>query len=192
MAKKAPPPVIEYFERCFGREFDHGADFDDGLVGLSFEDQPQPGYSSFVTAGISKHRLPQVDGDPLHIELVFACRSKQVESANPFSILANMADMVLERHSVPPESTVIGPVGRFADEYPMEALWLTPPTRFQRLVENDFTYFKEAFVPIWCVPITPLEAKYIRSHGAESFERRIEAVGADMLDLQRPELVDHA
>lgn len=192
LKKEEPAPVVDYYEQCFGAELSSGSLLRPGLVGVRFEDKPVRRYSTFLTAGLSHYVLPQDEGDPLRIELVFACHTKLVESVNPMSIIANMADMILDRHAVPPEATVIGPLQQFTPEVKMAALYLTVPRAFAALAENDLTCWPELFMPIWCVPITRLEAAFIRSHGAEAFEERVEKARANMLDLMRPELVDHA
>jgi hypothetical protein len=77
------------------------------------------------------------------------------------SVLADVSEQALERHSAPPRGTVIGPRGQFFDESPMEALYCAQPSYFDESLCR-FEGFSEPLVFIWLVPITPTEAKFVR------------------------------
>jgi hypothetical protein len=107
------------------------------------------------------------------------------------SVLADVSDQAIAMHAAPERGTVIGPRGRFFAETKMEALYCTAPVCFDQGLA-EFSPFPEPFVPIWLVPITPIEAQYVRTHGWSLFEDRLDESNPDLLDLLRPAVVDHA
>jgi hypothetical protein len=107
------------------------------------------------------------------------------------SLLADVSDQALSSHAAPARGTVIGPRGRFFAESEMEALYCAAPVYFDNGLAA-FTAFAEPFVPVWLMPIAPIEAKYVRIHGWSRFEDRLEERDLDLLDLLRPVVVDHA
>jgi hypothetical protein len=64
------------------------------------------------------------------------------------------------------------------------------------ILPDDFRIYTsdngEQAVFVWMVPITKLEAAYVRTKGWSSFEALLEAQNADLVDLQRPDFTQMA
>jgi hypothetical protein len=180
--------LIEHVESYLG-PIQAGARLREGVQGAQFRERPVAGSSSFMTLGLSHHVLKQGSGKGIRIELVIACRDNFVESLSPLSILADVADRVAATHVAPARGTVLGPAGRFSPRFPMEALYCCNPVYFDDGLAQ-FSGFSEPLVIIWLVPITPEEALYVRESGWNAFEYLLETANPDLLDLERPSLVE--
>jgi hypothetical protein len=73
----------------------------------------------------------------------------------------------------------------------MEALYCAQPVCFDDRLPR-FSGFPEPFVPIWLVPILPIEAQFVRTHGWRRFETILDEADAHLMDLLRAPIVDHA
>ena len=141
-----------------------------------------------MTLGLSHHAFHQTEGVNVRPEILIACHAKTVEAFNPASVLANVCDMCVAAHHAPPRGTVFGPRGRFFPDSEMTALYCSLPTCFHEGLPA-FDGFPEPFLPIWLVPITSNEARFIRENGWPAFESLLEEADPDLLDLSRPSIV---
>jgi hypothetical protein len=180
--------LIEHVERYLG-PIEAGARLREGVQGAWFRERPFAGSSSFMTLGLSHHVFKQAAGNGIRLELLIACRNEFVESFNPLSILADVSDRVASTHVAPARGTVIGPAGRFSPQFQMEALYCCSPVYFDDGFA-EYGGFSEPLVIIWLVPITPEEALYVQESGWDAFEDLLESAEPDLLDLERPSLVE--
>ena len=189
MAAK-PANFVEHMEEHLGR-IQAGARLSESIHGVRFADMPEPGASTFATLGLTHHVLKQGgDGPDVRVEFLVACRDEVVDAFNPLSVLAAMSDQAMDLHTAPPRGTVIGPRGRFFPASEMEALYCAAPTYFHEEL-TSFSGFPEPLVIVWLVPIHPAEARFIRSHGWQKFEEKLDEANPDLLDLGRAAVVDH-
>jgi hypothetical protein len=163
----------------------------ESVQGVWFREQPVRGATTFATLGLSHHLLSQPTGVQLRIELLLACRNEFVSAFKAMSVLADVSDDIRSLHQAPSRGTVFGPRGRFFAESEMAALYCSAPVYFAGGLAR-FSGFSEPFVPIWLVPITALEAKFVHTHGWSRFEDILVGSDPDLLDLRRPSVVDHA
>ena len=181
-------PFLEHIETCLG-PIQSGARLREGVDGVRFRDRPHDGATAFLTLGLSHHVFGQRHGVGVRIEFLLACRDEFVESLNPLSVLADVCDEVVPAHSAPSRGTVFGPRGRFFEGSEMEALYCGAPVYFPDAL-GTFSGFPEPLVLIWLVPITRQEAFYVHTRGWKAFEDLLEGFDPDLLDLQRPSLVE--
>ena len=141
-----------------------------------------------MTLGLTHHVFHQAEGANVRLELLIACHAKTVDAFNPGSVLANVHDMCVPGHHAPPRGTVLGPRRRFFPESEMTALYCSLPTCFHEDLAA-FDGFPEPFLPIWLVPITSDEARFIHENGWPAFESLLGEADPDLLDLSRPSIV---
>ena len=180
--------LIEHLERYLG-PIQAGAQLGEGVQGVQFRECPSAGSSSFMILGLSDHVFKQASGQGIRIEFVIACGNEFVESLNPLSILADVSDRIASTHVAPARGTVLGPAGRFSPQFQMEALYCCNPVYFDAGFA-EFSGFPEPLVIIWLVPITPEEALYVQESGWDAFEDLLQSADPDLLDLERPALVE--
>lgn len=182
-----PSSFIDHIEEHLGR-IQGGARISEGLSAARFPDCPAPGSTTFMTLGLSHHVFHQAQGVNVRLEFLVACHENFVEAFSPASVLADVCDTYVPTHHAPPRGTVIGPRGRFFPESEMEALYCSLPIYFHEgLVE--FGGFEEPFLPIWLVPITSAEARFVHESGWPAFESLLEEADTDVMDLSRPSLL---
>lgn len=179
---------IDHIEEHLGL-IQGGARLREGVQAAWFADRPTPGSTTVMTLGLSNHVFGQAKGPSVRLELVVACHESTIESFNPASILADICDVIFPAHSAPPRGNVFGPGGRFFPASEMEALYCSLPSCFPEGLQ-DFDRFPEPFLPIWLIPITRREARFVRERGWQAFEDLIDEADPDLLNLMRPSLVD--
>ena len=184
------PILISHLETYLG-QIQAGAPLSEGIQGVVFPDQPVTGATAFTTLGLSNHLLAQERGPRARLEFLFACRDAHLDQFEPLSVLADVTDQALAAHAAPPRGTVIGPGGPFFAGSQMEALYCTGPVYFQDGL-STFAGFAEPFLIVWLVPIAPIEAAFVQSHGWSRFETLLTEAQPDLLDMLRPAIVDHA
>lgn len=182
--------LIDHLERYLG-PIHSGAPLGAGVQGVLFPDRPFRGSTTFTTLGLSNHLLSQERGPQVRLEFVLACRNAVVDAFSPLSVLADISEHAVAAHSAPARGTVIGPRGRFFPESTMEALYCAEPVYFDDGL-TKFSGFPQPFLLVWLVPIAPVEAAFVRSHGWSRFEDVLAETQPDLLDLLRLPAVDHS
>ncbi len=188
---KARTSLVSYIERVLG-EPDVGSMLTDAAQAqryfvTRFANTPIPGATTFMTLGLSEHRLTQPDGS-IRQELVFAHydRFQHMESAK---LITSVARECLESHRALLHGDVLGPAGPLCVDTEMQALYCCPPVYFDdrlRVFEEDGF---EPTVFVWLVPIWKQEANFVRSQGHRRFEDLLEEKDPDLLDLKRTSIV---
>lgn len=184
------PTFVEHLEEYLG-PIQGGTRLNNATMAAWFADCPVRGAATFMTVGLSHHVFHQAEGANVRLEFIVACHTSTVEAFNPASVLANACDMCAPTHHAPPRGTVLGPKGRFFPESEMTALYCSPPTCFHDGLAA-FDGFPEPFLPIWLVPITSAEARFVQEDGWQAFESLLDAADVDLLDLKRRSLVPEA
>lgn len=181
--------IIDHVEHYLG-QMDHGwkpTGSPEGVSVSRFCDQPVEGMSTFVTFGLSSHRLSMSDKREVRQELI-STNIKSVSSDGPVSFLLNVADSILFNHEALLRGQVIEPGRSIFTDSPMNAVYVSIPVLFD---EGLYT-FKETSPPTvlaWLIPIYANEAKYIKEHGWDNFEDILERKDPDLWDLERPPVV---
>jgi suppressor of fused protein SUFU len=182
------PSFIEHIEEYLG-PIQGGTGLREGVQAAWFADCPSPGSTAVMTLGLSHHAFHQAEGPDVRMEMIIAWHGDAAPSLNGAgSVLADICDRIVPAHHAPPRGTVFGPGGRFFPGSEVEALYCSLPTYFSEELAA-FDGFPEPFLPIWLVPITPDEARFVREQGWQAFEDLWEEAGADMLNVMRPSLV---
>ena len=150
---------------------------------LRFDDQPHEGAVTYATLGLSDTPLHQLDNIDIRQELLVSMWATE-DDEEPSALLMSVAEDVMKRAHALARGDVLGPAGPILDGASTEALYATAPVYF----EDSFHVFRGSEQPtffVWLVPITQDEARYIRNHGWDAFEDRLEADDPDLLDIRR-------
>jgi hypothetical protein len=141
---------------------------------LRFTDVPHAGCTSYVTVGLSEHRLTGPKKD-VRLELILALRA---DVAPPVGVLVGIGEEILARH----EPVLRGDVVKVGGA--IEWLYATVPVYYP----DGLAQFDDVAV-CWLVPVFDREAQYVKRHGWDAFEDRLAEADPDLTDLGRSPVV---
>lgn len=177
--------LVEHLESLLG-PIDAGWQNDKSKSGIAvarFRDQPWEDVSTFATLGLSNHVLPMGAERDVRQELVFVAEGGFADAAIA-SFLQTFAEFVVDHHRALLRGDVIGPSKPIVPETHMNAIYAAIPVLHdERLQTFDGT--RPPTVLVWVVPLHAAEAIFVRKHGWEAFEDRLEAADPNLSDLQR-------
>jgi hypothetical protein len=188
---KARTKLLKYVEGILG-EVDVGSVLTDvsqtrRYFVTHFANTPIRGATTFMTLGLSEHRLTQPSGS-IRQELLFA-HYDRFQRVHADELITAVARERLESHRALLHGDVLGPAGPLAEDTEMEALYCCPPMYFDERLHVFEEEGVEPTVFVWLVPIWRQEAEFVRAHGHEQFEDLLEAKDPDLLDVKRASLV---
>jgi hypothetical protein len=177
---------IEYLESELGTiagglRFEVPAEQDVGVA--RFENQPVPEAITYVTTGLSRHLLHQLEKPDLRVELV-GCVWARFRDSGLDSLLHIVAREILESHHAPPRGFVMGPSGPIIPGSELQAFYFMHPAYHGEALEC-FEHPTDPVYLAWPVPITVAEAVFIARSGWSAFEERLFAADPDLMDLDR-------
>lgn len=133
---------------------------------------------------MSHHELSVHDDQTVRQELLIACR-EPVPKANVASVLLDLGEQAITEHSAYLRGDVIGPRGPMFPSGELCAVYIADPVSFP----EAFARF-EGISLIWAVPITVAEAHFVGEQGWRAFEQLLVDGDPDLLDLERPSVVE--
>ena len=149
---------------------------------------PVPGTAVLSTLGLSHHVMHSPDsGKKFRIELVMLYRASEGPRNLPGVIQQVVAEALRDHHGLS-RGDVVGPWGPLREGASVEALYVTGALCFP----ESFMVYKppeDGTLPIvmaWLVPITALEAAFVRRLGGERFEAELDNQNPNLLNLERP------
>ena len=151
-------------------------------------DSPFEGATTLVTLGLSQYHLDQPSGAGIHQELLMHFRT-QNEPGNAAGVLFQVAAELIARGTGLTRGEVIGPRGRLFGSGDTTALLAAAPG----YLPDDFAICREStrtIALVWLVPITTIEAHFVRAHGWRAFEDALVAADPDLADIGRPSVID--
>ncbi|HBF10151.1 MAG TPA: hypothetical protein DHW71_07345 [Gammaproteobacteria bacterium] len=156
-------------------------------VGVAvFENVPFDGVDSYITIGLSGHKLSQKSGRHIRQEILMT-----VDRSNAFieieKTLFSVTSLIVNTHQALSRGQVLGPWGPvFKSEYQnITSLLCVSPAFF----DDDFIFLDvsgETSAIVEVLPITTREAYYIKHEGWEKFFDDVNEGGIDILDYNRP------
>jgi hypothetical protein len=184
-----PNKLVGHVESILGR-IDAGwsdEESESGIVVVRARDQPDKGASTYVTLGLSRHVLAMGAGHEVRQELVFAA-DHRVEGGHIAAFLQSFAEFVVGEHRALLRGEVIGPSEPVLPGTRLNAVYAAMPVLHdERLRILEGTQPPTVFV--WVVPLHEEEAGFVREHGWEAFEDRLEAAEVELCDLDRESVV---
>lgn len=147
------------------------------------ENRPHAGTTTIATLGLSGHHLAQPGGRGLHQELLMHLPADG-QPGNAAGVLFQVASELIARGQGLLRGGVIGPRGPLFGSSQMTALYAAAPVYLpDGFAECDSG--TRTIVMTWLVPITDVEARYVRDHGWPAFEDALVAEDPDLVDLSR-------
>lgn len=148
-----------------------------------FENRPHPGAATYATLGLSRHVLAMPRERQVRQELLLAV-GDPFASDDLASPLVYVAGRVVREHRALLRGDVVSVGNPVSTTSTCKHLYSSSPVVFPRgLAGCDGTQPTTVFV--WLVPILDDEAALVRQHGWSHFERLLELVDPDLLDLER-------
>lgn len=177
-----------HLDRFCGKQPDElKLDEESRLRVATFRDVPSEGLHSFLTIGLSGHKLIQPNSQTPIRQEILICVDQAYADLPWQEPLAGVARAAAERHRALMRGEVLGPFGRIFSE--QEGL---TPTAFvcgapaffpDEFFELDAGADSVLFVEL--IPVTDREVERIRDKGAESFFEEVDSGRVDTLDLAR-------
>ena len=152
-----------------------------------FLNQPVEEISTYVTFGLSDHKLSMPNGKSVRQEFIFSTL-ESVPGEEVAGLLLRMADLIMSRKKAILRGEVIGPGREMFSGSSMNAIYVSIPVMF----DEKFATFEGTLpstVLVWLIPILSNEAKYIEEHGWEEFEDVLEQNDPDLWDLGRQSVI---
>lgn len=170
--------VLAHFERHLG-ETVGGWSQDASGVRLPFDvlrfvDVPHRGCASYVTVGLSEHKLAGPRKD-VRLELIMGLRA---DAAPPVAVMAGIGEEILARHQPLLRGDVVKVGGT------IEWVYATVPVYYP----DGLAQFDDVAV-CWLVPVFESEAQFVKRHGWDPFEDRLAEADPDLTDLGRSPVV---
>ena len=178
------PSLIAHLERHLGRM---SGGYTAGTIQVgSFRDIPQPGVTTLVTLGLSKHILRTPRGKNLRQELVTTAATKH-DADRLGGFLSSLAESLARSHRAVLRGELLGPSESIAGTN-MRSAYATVPSLFpEEFGQLDGTDPDTVFA--WIIPVTDDEATFVRGHGWSRFETALEAREPDLFNLERASVV---
>jgi hypothetical protein len=152
-----------------------------------FIDTPASGSTTFMTLGLSEHRLTQSDSH-VRQELLFA-HYDQFVKMEAEKLVAAIAVERVASHCALFRGEILGPAGELGADTIMQSLYCSAPSYFPQALrvfdEKDY----DPTVFVWLIPIHETEVDFVRTNGHEEFEILLEKRDPDLLDLHRASIV---
>jgi Suppressor of fused protein (SUFU) len=148
---------------------------------------PFAGATTLVTLGLSAHHLVQPSGKGVHQELLMHFRTGN-RPGNAVGLLFQVAAELITRGTGLLRGEVLGPRGQLFSRGDTTALYAAAPV----FLPDDFAICREpnrTIVLVWLMPITTLEADFVRERGWPAFEDLLVAADPDLTDMSRPSVV---
>ena len=181
--------IINHVETYLG-EIDSAWKPDSTFYGISvsrFLNQPADSMSTYVTFGLSHHKLLLTGNKEVCQELMLTTLNN-IPGDEIASFLLRISDLVLSKHEGLLRGQVIGPGKPLFSGSSMNAVYASIPVIFDEGLAT-FKGSSPATVMVWLIPIYSNEAIYIDQHGWESFEDALESKDPDLWDVERKSVV---
>lgn len=154
---------------------------------MQSKNAPLAGVFSYVTLGVSNHRLALGEDREVRQEFLLCANSEtDVEEAAWF--LLRFSDMVLQRHKAIPYGEVIGPGKPLFAGTALNAVYATHPTLYPEGL-HIYDGMDPPVVVTWLVPIYGSEVDFITAQRPEPFERLLAERSNRFWDMNRKPVV---
>ena len=186
------PSLIEHYEKYFGM-VQHGWSKSADATDMPFQvvecqGGTFQGMSCFATLGLSMHELrSSTTGKAIRQEL-FLVAPTNFGSRNIPGLLQQIGTEALDGGLAYLRGDVIGPRGNLFEGKAFQAIYVSMPVYFPEALKTFVGEEGYAIVIAWLVPITQIEAFYIRNYGWEKFENLLERKNPNLFDFDRPDL----
>jgi hypothetical protein len=178
--------ITDHFEKYLGRFESGWGDKSCRIQVVQFKQQPFDGAITYATIGMSHIILPFSESKSIRHELLFSAH-ESFSSEDIASFLLSFSEFVLSKSQALWRGDVVGPSTPIIDGVAMNAVYASIPVIFDR---NLAVFSESDLVPpivlVWILPIFEQEAKFVKSNGWEMFESILEEINPDLLDLNRP------
>jgi hypothetical protein len=153
---------------------------------VQFLDQPQKGVVTYSTLGLSLTPLPLNESKAVRQELLVSVDA-DFDPRQVSSFLVTFSEYVRGQKRALLRGDVIGPSEPLIPGVQARAVYASLPVFF---AESFATYCRSIppTVLVWLIPLPCEDAEYVKRHGWESFEERLETMPVDFWDLNRPPL----
>ncbi|MFT3686007.1 MAG: suppressor of fused domain protein [Phycisphaerales bacterium] len=153
--------------------------------------QADPSVTAYATLGLHRHALPSWKNPTKLIrhELFVLTPTSTGKQHFP-EIVEQVAAETLDRQRPYLRGEVIGPRGRLADGFPMEALYVSLPAVFSQEFAACSVEGNDVAIAM-LIPITGQEAAFIGKSGWSAFEDKLVETGVDVVDLSRRCVCSH-
>ncbi|MCA9640690.1 MAG: suppressor of fused domain protein [Polyangiaceae bacterium] len=152
----------------------------DCIFYMTFHGTPVPEASTLVTFGLSRHLLEQPKSPAIRQELMLSCLTSQLDDSL-LTVLSTLTEEVLERHIAMARNDVVGSRGPIAHHASVQGFLVQSPWCWD--IEFERAPHNVAFPML--LPITPVEERFIRTHGSKQFLEALTDQDIDYLDLRR-------
>jgi hypothetical protein len=183
--------LIDHFERRLGRISGGMAQKIDGVQIAHYEGGRFHDVESWSTLGMSRHVLRARDSEKRYVlEIFLAARKVPGQlTADPGKCVEWVARQMVGGH----EARLRGEVQKLPST-------IDPASALDHVYFANPVYYDEGFYSaelepggqmagiVWLIPIGPREAAYVREHGWQKFEEKLERVDPDLFDLARNEM----
>ncbi|MDN4643891.1 suppressor of fused domain protein [Arthrobacter sp. PsM3] len=184
------PHLVEHLERYLGTLSEGWSKDSDGhrqhAQVVKFDDGPLDGVVAHSTLGLSRHALALPGKAPVRMEFLMMVRRGYFERYVP-SIMQQLAEEVIHEGRAPLRGEVIGPRGALDPDTRLEAFYVGVPI-YQ---PDEFATCDDADGPVviaWLVPLFPVEAAFVATHGWAALEDLLVQYDPDVTDWRRPPL----
>lgn len=185
--------IVEHLEQTLGtiQQGWRGAESDEnsGVNVFQFDEAPESGFTTFSTVGLSYHKLSQISGHIVRMELILSCQISDGDRPVP-SRLMDVAEDLVESHHAPPRGSVIGRSGPLFDNGQLTAFYCSVPVFFP----EEFHLWEGSSpetILVQLIPISNDECQYIDHFGWNEFENHLERTDPDVFDLNRVSSLRH-
>lgn len=141
----------------------------------------------FSTLGLSDFPLRSAASDKLIRHELLIAVPDSFEHRNIPAVLQQLASDVLKRESAYLRGEVVERNNPIFSGKPFHAFYAAIPIILPEKFGTFLFGGGDQAVFVWMVPITKLEASYVRSKGWSKFEALMEGHKADLVDLDRPD-----
>jgi hypothetical protein len=178
----------EHIERYLGK-IEYGWSLKgemDEVQAVKISNVPVQGVVAYSTLGLSRNILRMPRDRTVRIELLFAAYERY-ESSKIASFLLTFGQYVVSGKRSPLRGDVIGPEKPLIPGVRSDSIYCALPVMFN----PGLATFSESSPPtvfIWLMPITNLEADFVRTKGWNAFEDCFVRNQPDFWDLDRPSL----
>lgn len=181
--------ITDHFEQYLGT-IDQGwrdNNSEDGFQVVSFQNTPFDSAVTFLTLGLSNHKLKMPNSREVKQELVFSVY-KGVATELIVNCLLFLCELIIKDHGAFLRGRVVTLPSELALKLGFDSLYCTIPVFW----EDEFsTYHKSmpATVLVQIIPIHKSEAVYISGNGWDKFEDILEEKDPDLFSLVRKSVI---
>jgi hypothetical protein len=147
-------------------------------------DNPTFGVSTYATIGLADHPQPNY-GSNVQLELIGACQTDVTE----FGEVLSSCVFECLKHERPINYGVVfeNIVGQYSLSETMQHVTFVAPSLWEDFTKVRFLQLDVLW--LMAIPVSASEVGYLRAHGIDALETRLEVAAVDITDINRPSVI---